>query len=213
MPDASGHENLGIAGEPPASDDLGGRGGDDARASVSRPDLAPGRGSPPRHVHGGVTRLGRRLGPGGQRVRVASYPSIARARHVGAHGLVFDSSSFLDCGAVHIARGPRPQHLRTVVCRKRITPLHPEASLTMADLFLANSAEIEARSRTEETPLLVQAAEAEAEDVMAVLLKAGAHVNATGGNGRSALDIAIAREEESKAALLRRYGGRIGRPR
>jgi uncharacterized protein len=59
--------------------------------------------------------------------------------------------------------------------------------------------------------LLVVAAEAEREDVMAVLLAAGADVNAMGDDGFTALDIALAREEDAKAALLRRHGAKSGR--
>jgi hypothetical protein len=36
-------------------------------------------------------------------------------------------------------------------------------------------------------------------------------VNATGGDGETALDVALARDEAEKAALLQRYGGRTTR--
>jgi ankyrin repeat protein len=60
------------------------------------------------------------------------------------------------------------------------------------------------------TPLLVLAAEPEREDAMAVLLEAGANVNATPLEGYTALDIAIDRGEHGKADLLRRYGAKRG---
>jgi ankyrin repeat protein len=78
----------------------------------------------------------------------------------------------------------------------------------MAELFLRNGANIEARSKTGETPLLVLAGEPEREDVMVVLLEAGADVNATGLAGHTPLDIAIDRQEDDKADLLRHFGAK-----
>jgi ankyrin repeat protein len=92
-----------------------------------------------------------------------------------------------------------------------ITPLHLVAWPEMAELFLRHGASLEARSDAGQTPLLVLAAEPERENVMAALLEAGADVNAMGRDGWTALDLAIARDEEEKAALLRRHGGRPGR--
>jgi ankyrin repeat protein len=92
-----------------------------------------------------------------------------------------------------------------------ITPLHLATWPAMATLLLKKGADLEARSVRGETPLLVVAAEAEREDVMAVLLAAGADVNAMGDDGFTALDIALAREEDAKAALLRRHGAQSGR--
>jgi ankyrin repeat protein len=92
-----------------------------------------------------------------------------------------------------------------------ITPLHLATWPAMATLLLKKGADLEARSVRGETPLLVVAAEAEREDVMAVLLAAGADVNAMGDDGFTALDIALAREEDAKAALLRRHGAKSGR--
>jgi ankyrin repeat protein len=92
-----------------------------------------------------------------------------------------------------------------------ITPLHLATWPAMVTLLLENGADLEARSVRGETPLLVVAAESEREDVMAVLLAAGADVSAMGDDGFTALDIALAREEDAKAALLRRHGAKSGR--
>lgn len=92
-----------------------------------------------------------------------------------------------------------------------ITPLHLATWPAMATLLLKNGADLEARSQRGETPLLVLAAENEREDVMAVLLTAGADANAAANDGLTALDIALAREEDDKAALLRRHGAKANR--
>ena len=92
-----------------------------------------------------------------------------------------------------------------------ITPLHLADWPEMAELFLRYGAFLEARNHAGETPLLVLAAEPEREDVIATLLEAGADVNATGHDGRTALDIANSRSEKDKADLLLRYGGHSGR--
>ena len=92
-----------------------------------------------------------------------------------------------------------------------ITPLHLAAWPAMAALLLKNGASLEARSQRGETPLLVLAGEAEREDVMAVLLAAGADVNAAGSDGYTSLDVALEREEDDKVALLRRHGAKTKR--
>ena len=92
-----------------------------------------------------------------------------------------------------------------------VTPLHLAGWPEMARLFLRRGARLEATTRTGETPLLMLAAEPEREDVLGVLLEAGARVNARGADGRTALDIAIARKEPGKVALLRRHGGKTAR--
>ena len=92
-----------------------------------------------------------------------------------------------------------------------ITPLHLAASPEMASLFLRNGADLEARSREGDTPLLILAGEPDREPAIEVLLEAGANVNATGRDGETALDVALARDEEEKAALLQQYGGKTAR--
>jgi ankyrin repeat protein len=67
----------------------------------------------------------------------------------------------------------------------------------LARSFLRHGADIEARTNTGETPLLVLAGEPEREDVMAVLLEAGADVNATGLAGHTPLDLAVLTAENS----------------
>lgn len=91
-----------------------------------------------------------------------------------------------------------------------ITPLHLAGWPEMAQLFLRNGADLEARSWQGETPLLILAAEPEREDVIEVLLDAGANVNATDERGTTALDIAMSREETEKVQLIKRYGARKG---
>jgi uncharacterized protein len=76
---------------------------------------------------------------------------------------------------------------------------------------LSTCADLEARSREGDTPLLILAGEPDRESAIEALLEAGANVNATGGNGETALDVALARDEEEKAALLQRYGGKTAR--
>lgn len=89
-----------------------------------------------------------------------------------------------------------------------ITPLHLAGWPEMAELFLRHGAKLEARSHYGATPLLVLAAEPEREDIISVLLEAGANVNAIQKDGHTALDIAISRQEVEKQGLIRRYGGK-----
>jgi ankyrin repeat protein len=89
-----------------------------------------------------------------------------------------------------------------------ITPLHLAAWPAMAALLLTHGARLDATDQAGRTPLLVLAEEPDREDVIELLLKAGADVNAAARDGSHALDIAILREEDEKASLLRRYGGR-----
>jgi ankyrin repeat protein len=89
-----------------------------------------------------------------------------------------------------------------------ITPLHLAGWPEMAELFLRHGAQLEARDKRGRTPLLVLAAEPEREDVIAVLLEAGVSVNAVDTSGDTALDLAISRDEEEKAQLLKGFGGK-----
>jgi ankyrin repeat protein len=87
----------------------------------------------------------------------------------------------------------------------------PKTSSEMASLFLRKDADLEARSREGDTPLLILAGEPDREPAIEAVLDAGANVNATGREGETALDVALARDEEEKAALLQRYGGKTTR--
>lgn len=90
------------------------------------------------------------------------------------------------------------------------TPLHLAAYPEMAKLLVEAGAAIEARDHTGNTPLHSATEHPEMEDVMAQLLKMGANANAANKAGQRPLDMALARREPSKAALLRRHGGRPG---
>lgn len=83
-----------------------------------------------------------------------------------------------------------------------ITPLHLAVTPEMVELFVRRGAEINVRAADGSTPLLVQAAEAEGYDAMGTLLRLGADAQATDNRGRSALDIARARQEDDKIELL-----------
>ncbi len=87
-----------------------------------------------------------------------------------------------------------------------ITPLHLAGYPEMVQLLVRRGADINVRSNDGRTPLLVQAAEAEGIEPMEALLRLGADAKATDKQGRSALDIAKAREEEDKIGLLKEYG-------
>ncbi|QDT50270.1 Ankyrin repeats (3 copies) [Symmachiella dynata] len=90
------------------------------------------------------------------------------------------------------------------------TPLHLANWPEMAQVFLRHGAELEARDARSDTPLLSFASEQEGEETMEILIEAGAEVNAVDDDGRTALDIALARGETEKVELLQRYGGRSG---
>jgi ankyrin repeat protein len=87
-----------------------------------------------------------------------------------------------------------------------ITPLHLAAYPEMAELFVRRGADVNVRSVDGSTPLIIQASLPEHCDMMEALLKLGADINARDKHGESALDIARAREEEDKVAILEQYG-------
>lgn len=90
------------------------------------------------------------------------------------------------------------------------TPLHLASWPEMAQVFLRHGADLEARDTRGDTPLLSFVSEQEGEETMEILLEAGAEVNAVDDDGRTALDMAMARGETEKVELLQRYGGRSG---
>ncbi len=91
------------------------------------------------------------------------------------------------------------------------TPLHLAASPEMAQLLADAGARIDARDRSGNTPLHSATEHPEMEDVMARLLQLGANANAMNKAGRTPLDFALARQEPTKVALLRRHGARRGK--
>ena len=91
-----------------------------------------------------------------------------------------------------------------------ITPLHLAAYPDMAELLVRNGADLEAREIGGGTPLHVVAEHPECIDVMEQLLRLGAAVNAKDNARNTALDIAVAREEQDKVELLKAFGGKPG---
>jgi len=89
---------------------------------------------------------------------------------------------------------------------KGITPLHLAAYPEMVELFVRRGATIDVRSKDGRTPLIVRASEQEGFDSMEALLKLGADPKAKDNHDKSALDYALAREEDDKVELLGRYG-------
>lgn len=96
--------------------------------------------------------------------------------------------------------------------RMGTTPLHLAAYPAMARLLVEAGAAIEARDRGGNTPLHSATEHPEMQDVMAQLLTMKADANARNKAGKTPLDIAIARDEPAKQALLKRYGARAGGP-
>lgn len=90
------------------------------------------------------------------------------------------------------------------------TPLHLAASPGMAKLLVDAGANIEARDHGGNSPLHAATEHPEMQDVMAQLLRMKADANARNQAGKTPLDIATARDEPGKAALLKRYGARRG---
>ncbi|HEX3627127.1 MAG TPA: ankyrin repeat domain-containing protein [Verrucomicrobiae bacterium] len=88
-----------------------------------------------------------------------------------------------------------------------LTPLHLAAYPEMAELLVQCGANLNARSVDGGTPLIIHASEAEGFDVMETLLELGADAGARDIRGKSALDIARAREEDDKVQILQQYDG------
>ena len=86
-----------------------------------------------------------------------------------------------------------------------VTPLHSAAYPEMAELLVQRGADLNARSVDGSTPLIIHASEAEGCDVMEVLIELGADVSVRDNRGKSALDIARAREEDDKVQILSQY--------
>jgi uncharacterized protein len=93
-----------------------------------------------------------------------------------------------------------------------MTPLHLASYPEMVELLVRHGADINARAADGSTPLIIETAEPERLDVMEALLERGADAGARDQRGESALDIARARKEADKVALLERYlaGSRQG---
>lgn len=92
------------------------------------------------------------------------------------------------------------------------TPLHLAAYPQMAKLLVEAGAAIEARDHGGNTPLHAATEHPEMQDVMAQLLRMKADANARNQAGKTPLDMAMARDEPGKVALLKRYGARRGSP-
>lgn len=91
-----------------------------------------------------------------------------------------------------------------------ITPLHLAACPGMAELLVRNGADLEAREIGGGTPLHIVTEHPECIDVMEQLLRLGGAVNAKDNAGNTALDTAVAREEQDKVDLLKAFGGKSG---
>lgn len=86
-----------------------------------------------------------------------------------------------------------------------LTPLHLAAYPEMAKLLVQRGADLDARSVDGSTPLIILASEAESWDVMEVLLELGADAAARDHRGKSAMDMARARQEDDTIQILEQY--------
>lgn len=93
-----------------------------------------------------------------------------------------------------------------------VTPLHIALYAPMVDILVAAGADVNVRTDNGATPLIMHADEADSEDVLVALLRHGADRTAGDHSGRTALDIALAREEAEKVAILRGTDGTPGAP-
>ncbi|MFV0679674.1 ankyrin repeat domain-containing protein [Ottowia sp.] len=89
-----------------------------------------------------------------------------------------------------------------------ISPLHLAAYPEMVDILMAHGAVIEARDVRGNTPLHLAAESAEGIHVVERLLIQGADINARNHEGLTALGIAMVRQDDELAALLKNHGGR-----
>lgn len=80
----------------------------------------------------------------------------------------------------------------------------------MISLLVECGADLDSREDGGGTPLHLASENPEAFEVMEMLLRLGAQVNAKDSNGATALDTALMRGDEDKIALLRSYGGLRG---
>jgi ankyrin repeat protein len=91
-----------------------------------------------------------------------------------------------------------------------VTPLHLVAYPEMASLLVEAGADLEARADDGATPLLSAVAEDASPAVVARLLALGADAAARNRAGRSALDMAKARQDVELVALLHEHMDRRG---
>lgn len=89
-----------------------------------------------------------------------------------------------------------------------ISPLHICLYPEIARELIACGANIELQDKWGRTPLMTLSSELEREDVIQVLLEAGANVNTKDKDGITALLTAIARGENVKVNLLRKFGAK-----
>ena len=90
------------------------------------------------------------------------------------------------------------------------TPLHiaaEEGHKEIAELLIAEGADVNAKSEADATPLHY-AASWGGKEIVELLIAAGADVNAKNDNGNTPLDWAILRKHTETADLLRKHGGK-----
>ncbi len=87
-----------------------------------------------------------------------------------------------------------------------ITPLHICPYPRMIELLVENGASLETEAGNGATAIFFYAEDSNGPDALAKALALGANLNHTDNDGRTALDIAMSRDESRKISLLLRYG-------
>ncbi|MDJ0909613.1 MAG: ankyrin repeat domain-containing protein [Woeseiaceae bacterium] len=93
-----------------------------------------------------------------------------------------------------------------------VTPLHICPYPRMIELLVENGASLETEAGNGATAIFFYAEDSNGPDALARALALGANPNHTDNDGRTALDIAISRNESRKVSLLLEFGGSPGDP-